>query len=293
MIKFLCLLILPLFFIGLINKTKAIFQGKQGASVFQPYFDFVKLIKKGEVISETTSFVFQVMPSINIAITIVAALLLTLIHFDGDFILFSYLLALGKFFMVISAMDTGSSFEGMGASREVSYTSFVESAFFIIIASIAALNGIYSFASLNSLLTFNGDINTLIAVLAIFALFLTMLIEGSRVPVDDPKTHLELTMIHEVMVLDNSGVNLAFIHYASALKMLLFATIIANIISYDNILIFFLVISVIAILIGIIESMCARIRLTHIIEYTFVLIISALLVMAMVLLIMHGGNLNG
>ena len=293
MIKFLCLLILPLFFIGLINKTKAIFQGKKGASVFQPYFDFVKLIKKGEVISETTSFVFQVMPSINIAITIVAALLLTLIHFDGDFILFSYLLALGKFFMVISAMDTGSSFEGMGASREVSYTSFVESAFFIIIASIAALNGIYSFASLNSLLTFNGDINTLIAVLAIFALFLTMLIEGSRVPVDDPKTHLELTMIHEVMVLDNSGVNLAFIHYASALKMLLFATIIANIISYDNIFIFFLVISVIAILIGIIESMCARIRLTHIIEYTFVLIISALLVMAMVLLIMHGGNLNG
>lgn len=291
MIKFILLLILPLLFIGLINKTKALFQGKKGASIFQPYFDFVKLIKKGEVISETTTFVFQIMPSINVAVVIIAALLLTLIHFDGDFILFSYLLALSKFFMVISAMDTGSSFEGMGASREVSYTSFVESAFFIIIASIAALNGIYSFAALNSILTSNGEIVTLIAVLAIFALFLTMLIEGSRVPVDDPNTHLELTMIHEVMVLDNSGVNLAFIHYASALKMLLFATIIANIISSENILIFLAVITVIAILIGVIESLCARIRLTHIIEYTFVLIISALLVMALVLLIMHGGKI--
>lgn len=291
MIKFILLLILPLLFIGLINKTKALFQGKKGASIFQPYFDFVKLIKKAEVISETTTFVFQIMPSINVAVVIIAALLLTLIHFDGDFILFSYLLALGKFFMVISAMDTGSSFEGMGASREVSYTSFVESAFFIIIASIAALNGIYSFAALNSILTSNGEIVTLIAVLAIFALFLTMLIEGSRVPVDDPNTHLELTMIHEVMVLDNSGVNLAFIHYASALKMLLFATIIANIISSENILIFLAVITVIAILIGVIESLCARIRLTHIIEYTFVLIISALLVMALVLLIMHGGKI--
>ncbi len=291
MIKFILLLILPLLFIGLINKTKALFQGKKGASIFQPYFDFVKLIKKGEVISETATFVFQIMPSINVAVVIIAALLLTLIHFDGDFILFSYLLALGKFFMVISAMDTGSSFEGMGASREVSYTSFVESAFFIIIASIAALNGIYSFAALNSILTSNGEIVTLIAVLAIFALFLTMLIEGSRVPVDDPNTHLELTMIHEVMVLDNSGVNLAFIHYASALKMLLFATIIANIISSENILIFLAVITVIAILIGVIESLCARIRLTHIIEYTFVLIISALLVMALVLLIMHGGKI--
>lgn len=291
MIKFILLLILPLLFIGLINKTKALFQGKKGASIFQPYFDFVKLIKKGEVISETTTFVFQIMPSINVAVVIIAALLLTLIHFDGDFILFSYLLALSKFFMVISAMDTGSSFEGMGASREVSYTSFVESAFFIIIASIAALNGIYSFAALNSILTSNGEIVTLIAVLAIFALFLTMLIEGSRVPVDDPNTHLELTMIHEVMVLDNSGVNLAFIHYAGALKMLLFATIIANIISSENILIFLAVITVIAILIGVIESLCARIRLTHIIEYTFVLIISALLVMALVLLIMHGGKI--
>lgn len=289
MIKFLLLLILPLLFIGVINKIKALYQGKKGASIFQPYYEFIKLLSKGEVISKTTSFVFQVAPSINLACTVIASLLITLIHFDGDFILFSYLLALGKFFMVISAMDTGSSFEGMGASREVSYTSFVESGFFLILGSISAMNGVYSFSAINSLIHSDNEIVILISVLAIFALFMMLLIEGSRVPIDDPKTHLELTMIHEVMVLDNSGVNLAFIHYANALKMLLFVSVIASIFSFDNIFIFLGIILLCAFLIASVESLCARIRLTHIIEYTFVLIIVALLVMALVLLIMQGG----
>lgn len=289
MIKFLLLLILPLLFIGVINKIKALYQGKKGASIFQPYYEFIKLLSKGEVISKTTSFVFQVAPSINLACTVIASLLITLIHFDGDFILFSYLLALGKFFTVISAMDTGSSFEGMGASREVSYTSFVESGFFLILGSISAMNGVYSFSAINSLIHSDNEIVILISVLAIFALFMMLLIEGSRVPIDDPKTHLELTMIHEVMVLDNSGVNLAFIHYANALKMLLFVSVIASIFSFDNIFIFLGIILLCAFLIASVESLCARIRLTHIIEYTFVLIIVALLVMALVLLIMQGG----
>ncbi len=287
---FLIVLILPFFFIGLINKMKAIYVGKQGASIFQPYYDFFKLIKKGEVISETSSFVFQIAPSINLACTIIAAVLLTLFHFEGDFILFSYVLALGKFFSVIAAMDTGSSFEGMGASREVSYTSFVEPAFFIIIGSLAALSGHYSFLSIFGLLQSKNEIVMLIAILAVFAIFMMILIEGSRVPIDDPKTHLELTMIHEVMVLDNSGVDLAFIHYASALKMLLFSALIAAIICPQYLWASLLVILFIAFLIATIESIGARIRLTHIIEYTFTMIAVALIVMALVLLIMHGGR---
>lgn len=290
MIKLILLLILPLLFTGVINKTKALFQGKKGAPLIQPYFEFIKLLSKEEIISKTTSFVFQIAPSVNFACVIIASLLITVVHFNGDFILFSYILALGKFFTVIAALDTGSSFEGMGASREVSYTSFVESAFFIILGSIAAMNGIYSFSAINSLFEKGGEMTLLIGILTCFALFMMMLIEGSRVPVDDPKTHLELTMIHEVMVLDNSGVNLAFIHYANALKMLLFAAVISNIFSFGNIFVFLIVVFAIAVLIGIIESLCARIRLTHIIEYTFVLIIVALLVMALVLLVMHGGN---
>lgn len=289
MIKFLLLLILPLLFIGIINKTKALISGRKGASIFQPYFDVFKLMKKGLVISETTSFIFQLAPSINLACMIMAGLLLCVFHFEGDFILFAYILALGKFFTVIAAMDTGSSFEGMGASREVSYTSLVEPAFFIIISSICAIGHIYSFESLSNILLFNHKIWVLIVVLAVFALFLMMLIEGSRTPVDDPTTHLELTMIHEAMVLDNSGVDLGFILYANALKMMLFVTLIASLTTSKSILGYILEIFVIAVIIGIIESVSARLRLTHIIEYTFVLITIALIVMALALLTLYGG----
>lgn len=288
---FLTVLLLPFLFIGLINKMKAVYVGKQGAPVLQPYYDFFKLIKKGEVLSDTSSFVFKIAPSINLACIIVAAIILTLLNFNGDFILFSYVLALGKFFSVIAAMDTGSSFEGMGASREVSYTSLVEPAFFIIIGSVAALSGVHSFRNLYALIQTHNEIVILISLLAIFALFMMILIEGSRVPIDDPKTHLELTMIHEVMVLDNSGVDLAFIHYASAMKMLLFSTLIANIICPQFWWAYWLVLLVIAFLIATIESIGARIRLTHIIEYTFVMISVALIVMSLVLLVMHGGHI--
>lgn len=289
MIKFLLLLILPLLFIGVINKTKALISGRKGASIFQPYFDVFKLMKKGLVISETTSFIFQLAPSINLACMIMSGLLLCVFHFEGDFILFAYILALGKFFTVIAAMDTGSSFEGMGASREVSYTSLVEPAFFIIISSICAIRHIYSFESLSKILLFNHKIWVLIVVLTAIALFLMILIEGSRTPVDDPTTHLELTMIHEAMVLDNSGVDLGFILYANALKMMLFVTLIASLTTSKSILGYILEIFVIAVIIGIIESISARLRLTHIIEYTFVLITIALIIMALALLTLYGG----
>lgn len=289
MIKLLLLLTLPFLFIGIINKTKALLTGRKGASIFQPYFDFFKLMEKGAVISDTTSFVFQLAPSINLACMILAGLLLCGLHFEGDFILFAYTLALGKFFTVIAAMDTGSSFEGMGASREVSYTSLVEPAFFIIISSICALGKIYSFSSLFTLFALNHKMLVLVAILAVLALFLMILVEGSRIPVDDPTTHLELTMIHEAMVLDNSGVDLGFILYANALKMMLFVTLIAAISIQGNLLGYVLTTFAIAVLIGLIESISARLRLTHIIEYTFVLVVIALTVMALVGLTMYGG----
>lgn len=289
MIRFLLLLILPFLFTGLINKTKALISGRKGASIFQPYFDFIKLMKKGIVISETTSFIFQIAPSINLACMILAGLLLCVFHFEGDFILFAYVLALGKFFTVIAAMDTGYSFEGMGASREVSYTSLVEPSFFIIISSICAIGHVYSFGSLYKILSLSHMTWLLIVILSVVALFLMILIEGSRIPVNDPTTHLELTMIHEVMVLDNSGVDLGFIFYANALKMLLFTTIIASILFPSSILGYLAVTIIVAVLIGLIESITARLRLTHVIEYTFVLITLALMVMALALLAMYGG----
>lgn len=289
MIRFLLLLILTFLFTGLINKTKALISGRKGASIFQPYFDFIKLMKKGIVISETTSFIFQIAPSINLVCMILAGILLCAFHFEGDFILFAYVLALGKFFTIIAAMDTGSSFEGMGASREASYASLVEPAFFIIISSICAIGHIYSFESLYKILSFSHMTWILIVILSVIALFLMILVEGSRIPVNDPTTHLELTMIHEVMVLDISGVDLGFVFYANALKMVLFSTFIASILTPHSILGYVVVLLILAILIGIIESITARLRLTHIIEYTFVLITLALMVMALALLTMYGG----
>lgn len=288
MIELIILLTFPFLFIGIINKIKAKLVGKQGASIFQPYFDFYRLLNKGEVISKTTSFVFKIAPSINLACVLLSAILICVCHFKGDFILFAYILALGKFLTVAAALDTGSSFEGMGASREVSYTSFVEPAFFMIMASICALAGIYSFESLHDL--FNSN-NLLIAIISATVLFMMILIEGSRTPIDDPKTHLELTMIHEVMVLDNSGIDLAFINYTSALKMLIFSTIIANIFFTHSVPGDLLCYLITAVLIAIIETIGARIRLTHIIEYTFVMISLALVVMAIVMSDLFGGSI--
>ena len=136
------LLIFPFLFIGLINKTKAFWAGRKGASVLQPFYDFLKLLSKGEVISSPSSFIFIITPSLMFASIIFAGLLVpifshkAILSFGGSFILFAYIMALGKFFSLIGAMDTGSSFEGMGASREASFSTLVEPAFFIIISSI-------------------------------------------------------------------------------------------------------------------------------------------------------------
>lgn len=287
MIELFFLLTLPFLFIGIINKLKAVFVGKQGASIFQPYFDFIKLMKKGEIISNTTSFVFKIAPVINLVCIIIGAIIISVYHVEGDFILFAYILALGKFFTVIAAMDTGSSFEGMGAAREVSYTSFVEPAFFIILASVCAFSGVNSFSGLNLLFMQN---NILISVIVAIVLFMMILIEGARTPIDDPKTHLELTMIHEVMILDNSGVDLGFINYASALKMLVFSSLIANIFVPYSILLHLVCFLIIAFLIALIETIGARIRLTHIIEYTFVMISLSLVIMSLVMSGLFGGK---
>lgn len=288
MIELLLLLTMPFLFIGIINKLKATFVGKKGACIFQPYFDFIKLMKKGEVLSTTTSFIFEIAPCINLSCIILSALIISIFHFKGDFILFAYILALGKFFNVIASLDTGSSFEGMGASREVSYTSFVEPAFFIILASICALKGMNSFDSLNALFG-NGYI--LISCLIAFVFFMMILIEGSRTPIDDPKTHLELTMIHEVMVLDNSGVDFGLISYASALKMLLYSSLISNLFIPHSFVSQIICYFIIALLISIIETIGARIRLTHIIEYTFIMISLSLVTMALAMSFLFGGKI--
>jgi formate hydrogenlyase subunit 4 len=176
-------------------------------------------------------------------------------------------LALGKFFMIIAALDTGSAFSGMGASREALYSMLVEPAFFVLIASFAMLTGYTSFYELFNSLYFNSYIAIFAGVLAAFNLFQIIMVENSRIPYDDPKTHLELTMIHEVMVLDYSGVDLALIQYSSSLKFVIFGTLISNFFFtpelsvYLGVIIFFVVQILFAILVGIAESFRPRFKL--------------------------------
>lgn len=294
-------LFVPFLMLGVIKKTKAFWGGRYGAPVFQPLYDFVKLVKKDFVISKTTSGVFRITPVIVIASALFAALFVPLasssaiINIPAGFILFAYILGFSKFFSLIGAMDTGSSFEGMGASREACFTTIVEPAFFMLLASIMALSGNFTFDSLSKIIEISGAYGVLICVFAVLALFIMILTEGSRVPVDDPATHLELTMIHEVMILDNSAADLALITWASGIKMLLLSSLIAAIVIPQGLsttvstLCYLALMFVISVIIGTIESATARIRMSHVFEFIFVMSSFALVVLSLVVARMFGG----
>jgi formate hydrogenlyase subunit 4 len=294
-LNFLVLLFLPFIFLGVINKTKAFWGGRKGASVIQPLYDFIRLLKKGEVISTSTSFIFTVAPVLKLAAILVAGLLTPMIgcksvfSFDYDFILFIYSLGLSRFFSLLGAMDTGSSFEGMGASREATFATIVEPALFMILASLIFLSGQRSFVGILSSLSIYTESARLIIVLIIGALFIMLVTEGCRIPVDDPNTHLELTMIHEVMVLDNSGPNLAMMGYASALKMILISSLIINLVvpQMGIFLSFAMYIAcsfLIAVIIGCIESWMARLRLTHIPQFLLSMSAIGILIISIIML---------
>ena len=295
------LLFAPFLFLGIINRVKARWSGRKGSPLLQPLYDFLKLIKKGEVISKTTSFIFKMAPSFNIAAVIFAFLLVPVpsfgstISFEGDFILFAYVLGLSKFLMVLASLDTGSSFEGMGASREVTFSTIVEPAFFILIGTLALLTGQASFASIFSLLNSSSGYTVLIEILFSAALFIMILTEGSRVPVDDPNTHLELTMIHEVMVLDYSGPDLAFILYSAGMKMVLLSALAANLLIPENIQPAFAILLAVgivlaaALLIGVIESLIARARMSHVPQFIFLMTALSLIAFAVVIFFLRGG----
>jgi formate hydrogenlyase subunit 4 len=298
MLSLLLIIIASLFFTGIIIRTKSILSGRKGPGIFQPLKDIWRLFKKGAVYSNTSSFVFQIAPSIYFASIIMAILMIPLgghqgiISFKGDFIFFAYVLALGKFFMIISALDTGSSFSGMGASREALYSLLAEPAFFILMSSFALLTGYTSFHEIFSTLHFGTYISYAIGALAAFVLVIIALIENSRMPIDDPKTHLELTMVHEVMILDNSGFDLGLILYGTNLKFAMYGGLIANFFltpSYEwyfSIPIFIGVQLLFAVIVGILESFMARFRMNHNPQYIFMLTSISLLIFLGVLLVL-------
>jgi formate hydrogenlyase subunit 4 len=271
-------LILPPLLLGVINKTKAFFAGRVGPPLLQPYFDLVKLMRKGVVLSRTTTWVFLAGPVVSIVATLLAALLVPLgghpapIAFDGDFVLFAYALGLGRFFTVAAALDTGSAFEGMGGAREATFSCLAEPSLFFGLLVLARAGGAYSLSGMLGPAvgaTWMVAAPALAAVLASW--FVVLLAENSRIPFDDPNTHLELTMIHEVMVLDHGGPPFGLILYGAALKLFVFVALVlgvaAPLAGLDPWLawaVFVAACLAVAVALGVVESTMARLRLTQV-----------------------------
>ena len=215
---------------GVINKTKALVAGRTGPPLLQVYFDLAKLLRKGFVVSTTTTWVFLAGPVVSVVAPVVASLLLplggrpALLSFTGDMILFVGVFALARFFVAAAAMDTGSPFEGMGAAREVTFSALAEPALLFGMLALTRMSGSLSLTGMFDLgasAAWQKSSASIILILASW--FIVLLAENARVPFDDPTTHLELTMIHEVMVLDHAGPALGFIVYGGALKLTVFA----------------------------------------------------------------------
>jgi formate hydrogenlyase subunit 4 len=294
-IHLILLILFPPFLIGFINKVKAWTAGKQGPSLFQVYYDIEKLLKKGAVYSSTATWIFKAGPILTSASLVCAGLILPMMRnhstfgFTGDLIFFVYLFALGHFFLLISALDVGSSFEGMGASRGAAFGTFAELALFSALAIFCIPAGSPTFKSVFTALPWKtwgfAHPAYLAGALVLLAVLLT---ENSRLPIDDPNTHLELTMIHEVMVLDHGGPDFAFILYSSSLKLLLQADLLIHFLlpfpshlTEEGVLLLLSGILGIGILIGILESVTARLRLQRIPQFligAFILTVLGLMI---------------
>ncbi|MBI3183663.1 MAG: NADH-quinone oxidoreductase subunit H [Myxococcales bacterium] len=275
------LLLFPPLLFGVINKTKATFAGRRGPPLLQPYFDVLRLFRKGAVYSRTTSWVFRAGPIVSLATAILAGLLAPLceagspLGFQGDVVAFAYLFGLGRFFTMAAALDTGSSFEGMGASREAAFSALAEPALFLALAIVCVPAGTPTFeAAWRALPWESWGASHPWFLAAAAALFAVMLAENSRIPVDDPNTHLELTMVHEVMVLDHSGPDFAFILYGSALKLFVLGSLLVHLLlpipaggGPFGVLLMIGGQLAIAVLIGVVESTMARLRLVRVPQF--------------------------
>ncbi|HQB85867.1 MAG TPA: NADH-quinone oxidoreductase subunit H [Bacteroidales bacterium] len=296
------ILVSAMFFPGIILRTKSIASGRRGPGILQPLRDAGVLLRKGSVFSTTTGLIFQIAPVISLATVLCAILVIpfgkqeALIHFEGDFVFFAYILSLGRFFMIIAALDTGSSFEGMGASREAFFAMLIEPAFFILMATFAMFTGYVSFTDIFSNFFITSNHYVLIFSIIGFYLFVQIaLVENSRLPVDDPKTHLELTMIHEVMILDYSGFDKALIHITTWLKFAVYGSLIYNVVVpagwniYLQIALFLAVQALFAIIVGFLESFRARNKMNK--NPKFILTVSAIAILAFAVILILNLNL--
>jgi len=271
---------------GIINRVKAVVAGRRGSPILQAWYDIGKLMGKSAVYSTTTTWLFRAGPVVGVSATALCVALLpwagvpSLFAFDGDFILLAGLLALTRFMTISAALDTGSAFEGMGSSREAWFSSLGEPALLLGLVALARVHGSISLAGLlagggaaiggGAQSAFGGAQSAFggaVVVLVAAALFIVFLAENARIPVDDPTTHLELTMIHEVMVLDHGGIDLAYIQYAASLKLWVLGGVVTALLVprtgawYLDLPAAALGLGAVALITGVVESVIARLRL--------------------------------
>ena len=275
-------MILAPFYAALVLKVKAFFGGKKGPPLLINYFTLIKLFKKGSVYSTSTTSIFKLGPMVGLCTSTVVLMFLPvagqppLFSFNGDVILLLYLLGLGRFFTICAAMDTASPFEGMGAAREAYFPIICEVTLFTILILFFVLTGNLQLAAYFSggqplgLWQAAGSLMLFVAI----ALFIVLLTENSRVPVDDPATHLELTMIHEVMVLDHSGPDLAFIELGSFFKLFFYSSLVTRLFwpfwlghALIDAVAFFALLSLVYAAVGVTESVMARYRMDKVPQF--------------------------
>ncbi len=295
LVHLLIALAMPLLMVGLVNRTKSLWAGRKGPRLLQLAWDLLRLLRKRPVYSVVATPLFRVGAYVVLAAALLAAMIAPLLgsfaplQFDHDFIVFAYTLGLARIFLMLSAMDVGSAFEGMGAAREASFSAFVEPALFLLIGAASVATGSTSFAGLIGHLHQAESFQWLV-VPAVVVLFILLQAEAARVPVDDPLTHLELTMVHEVMILDHSGPDLAAMQYAAALKMTIYAGLIAALLNpFDpvgaplaSIATSLLVMAAVAVAVGCIESLTARLALRLVPRYLMLASVAAALCLAIV-----------
>jgi formate hydrogenlyase subunit 4 len=291
-------LVLSPMMLSIINRTKAFFAGRHGPPWLQPYYDLWKLLQKSAVYSRTTTPVFVLGPIVACAAGFVALWFVpvggsaALVSFPGDFLLVAYLLGVARFFTISAAWDTGSSFEGMGASREAFFSALAEPALLLSLTTLAAfsrqasLTGIYASLGGQVLASAAGPA----VMLAAAATMIVFLAENARIPVDDPNTHLELTMIHEVMVLDHSGPDFALIQYGACLKLWILGSLLVGMLTplrlgwfVADLAAGLVGLALLSVLTGVVESVMARLRLVRVPQFLIAASILSVVALALVL----------
>lgn len=273
-------LVMPILMVGLVNRTKSWWGGRRGPRIWQSLWDLLRLLRKQPVFSTVATPLFRAGAWVVLASSLLAAQFAPMfgafapLQFGHDFIVFAYVLGLARIFLMLSAMDVGSAFEGMGTAREASFTAFIEPALFLLVGTAALGTGQTSMAGAIGQFHSSSAWPWLLVPLSL-VLFVLLQAEAARVPVDDPLTHLELTMIHEVMVLDHSGPELAAMQYAAAVKMTTYAGLIAALLNpvdaqADPLLgvaVSVLLMAAVAVAVGCVESLVARLRMRLVPRY--------------------------